>query len=247
MPTVPCSRRRASSIARDRALAMRLAYGAIQRSGTLDHVLEASRAVPRAARPAGLRRRLRSASTSCSTWTAPRSRGRRRLSSSSQRHSSRGHGLVNAVLRRAAREGSGADRRHCARTRPSRPRSRTPIPVARAALVAVSSGPSDARALTGRRQRAGRAGAACQHALRDPATAARELGSPTHTDPAEPRRLCWRGHSTCTHPRLWQSGRVIAQSRAAMLVARVARPRSPASGCSTCAPHPEARARTSRR
>ena len=93
--------------ARDRALAMHLAYGAVQRRGTLDHLIEGSPvARPRVWTPR-CSRRCGSGSTSCSTWAARRTTRSWPTPSSSPRPTRRGgHGLVNAVLRRAAREGA---------------------------------------------------------------------------------------------------------------------------------------------
>ncbi len=90
---------------RERAQAQRLAYGAVQRRGTLDAAIErlAGRAARRSTRrcsPA-----CGSASTSCCSPTAPRPcRGRPGgRAGQAGRRRPRG-GLVNAVLRRAARE-----------------------------------------------------------------------------------------------------------------------------------------------
>jgi 16S rRNA (cytosine967-C5)-methyltransferase len=89
---------------RDRALAMRLAYGAVQRRGTLDHVIEtfADRSVDaldpplRASLRLGLYELLwcESAPHAVVHDTVELAKG------------SRGHGLANAVLRRATREGA---------------------------------------------------------------------------------------------------------------------------------------------
>src|SRR4029077_15943285 len=92
--------------ARDRALAMRLAYGAVQRRGTLDHLIEllAERPPRRLDAPllAALRLGLyellylRGAPDHAVVADAVE------LAKTSARG---GHGLVNAVLRRATREG----------------------------------------------------------------------------------------------------------------------------------------------
>ena len=94
---------------RDRALAMRLAYGAVQRKGTLDELIQrlAERPTSRLDAPAAGR-------------AAPRLYELLYLDGSpdhavvadavqlAKDGSGPGHGLVNAVLRRAAREGRAA-------------------------------------------------------------------------------------------------------------------------------------------
>jgi 16S rRNA (cytosine967-C5)-methyltransferase len=95
--------------ARDRALAMRLAYGAIQRLGTLDHfiALLASRPVERLDAPVlaalrlGLYELLYLAGAPDRAVVAEAVQLAKAVSLG-------GHGLVNAVLRRAAREGPAA-------------------------------------------------------------------------------------------------------------------------------------------
>ena len=106
-PTARCTARRERLDARDRALAMRLAYGAVQRTGTLDHLIEQlaerpPRAARRAAAGGAAARAVRAAAT-CAARPTTRSSPTR--SSSPRRGARGGHGLVNAVLRRAAREG----------------------------------------------------------------------------------------------------------------------------------------------
>ena len=106
--------------ARDRALAMRLAYGAVQRRGTLDHLIERL-----AERPREAPRRAAAGGAAAGALRAVVSRGRSRPRGGGgrggageggdgkggrRRRGSRagrgGHGLVNAVLRRATREGA---------------------------------------------------------------------------------------------------------------------------------------------
>lgn len=58
----------------------------------------------------------------------------------------------------------------------------------------------------------------------DPATVARELSVSTHTDPELPEALVLDGPFDLHGSRVWGMGAVVAQSRAAMLVARVLDP-----------------------
>ena len=95
--------------ARDRALAMRLAYGAVQRKGTLDHLIAglAERPAERldppllAALRLGLYELLYLSGSPDYAVVAD-------AVELAKTHGRGGHGLVNAVLRRAAREGREA-------------------------------------------------------------------------------------------------------------------------------------------
>src|SRR5271167_3766673 len=92
--------------ARDRALAMRLAYGAVQRKRTLDHLLErlAERPARRLDAPvvAALRLGLYEL---VYLGGSPDYAVVADAVELAKAHGRAGHGLVNAVLRRAAREG----------------------------------------------------------------------------------------------------------------------------------------------
>jgi 16S rRNA (cytosine967-C5)-methyltransferase len=96
---------------RDRALATRLAYGAVQRAGTSDHLIEALSGRPPARLDGPVVASLRLGlyellyldgapdyAVVADAVELAKSRGRG------------GHGLVNAVLRRATREGTGRRR-----------------------------------------------------------------------------------------------------------------------------------------
>ena len=235
---------------RERALATRLAYGAVQRRATLDHLIEALAGRPTdrlepvvlrraAARPlpAGLPR----------PRARPR-RGRPSPSSSSSRSSPGGAKLVNAVLRRGAREAAAVvaalpdgDAR---RGRPA------PLPsrVDRRALVRRARPRRRPRA-DGRRQRARRGRAARQHAARrrgrPRGRAARSPRIPATDLPegARPRRR----RSTPSTRRCGSEG--LLHAAVARRDGRRARrsTRSPASACSTSAPRPAARRPTSPR
>src|ERR1700716_3297129 len=84
---------------RDRALAMRLAYGTVQRKATLDHVIErlAGRPLPRPGRP-GLRLGLYELTSLAGAPDYAVVADAVELAKTNARG---GHGLVNAVLRRA--------------------------------------------------------------------------------------------------------------------------------------------------
>ena len=139
-----------------------------------------------------------------------------------------GHGLVNAVLRRAAREGARRCSARSATTRPSSAAVKHSHPEWIARLWWEELGAEQAPRADGARQRARRAGAARQHAR--------------HATPrALARARCGRRQRTATRgipealvleepfdvhgSPLWRAGAFIAQSRAAMLVARTLAPR----------------------
>ena len=133
---------------RERALATRLAYGAVQRRATLDHLIETLRRAPRGqARAARRWPRCGSGSTSSPTWT-----GCRRTRPWGSRSS------WSSATRPAARSSStpccGAAR---ARPRRASPRSATPR---RPRPRCATRTPSGSRAVVGRARPGGRAGAA---------------------------------------------------------------------------------------
>ena len=159
----------------------------------------------------------------------------------------RGAGLVNAVLRRAVREARAARSTRSRTPRPARPRSPTRTPSGSRELWFDALGARDAARADGRRQRARRGRAARQHAQASPpAELAERLPVPTRASTgrgADPRRAV---RHVLGRPS-GSDGLLMPQSRAAMAVARVARPAARASACSTCAPRPAARRPTSPR
>ena len=136
---------------RERAQAQRLAYGAVQRRGTSDHLIErlADRPVSKLDAPALAALRLGlfellfadaipdHAAVDQAVELAKGNAGRRRQAAA---------GLVNAVLRRAARERGSCS---APSTTPRRevPRWRTPIPEWLARMWWEELGPAEARAL----------------------------------------------------------------------------------------------------
>ncbi len=207
--------------ARDRALAMRLAYGTIQRRLTLDHLIErlAARPAERLDPPllAALRLGLyellytggapdRAIVADC-VELAKTTRGS-------------GHGLVNAVLRRAAREGPPTllgslreDTPELAAVAHSHPRW-----IAR--LWWQELGSSEALALMAADNEPGELAVRVNTLCADPPTLAGELTVPTHPDPEIPEALVLDGPLDLHGSSAWGRGAILAQSRAAMLVSR---------------------------
>ena len=193
---------RLSLDARDLALATRLAYGAVQRRATLDHVAEA---LSGAAVGTGLTRRSRPlcgwgiSSSSPYLDRAARPRGRRGSRLELAKADSRGgSGLVNAVLRRAARE---ARRPLESRALPDdTPEAAAlkhshPVWVAERVVGAVL-GPEAACALMAAGNEPAERGAARQRAADHGLGLAGQLPVPSRAAPGLPEGLVLRGRPT---------------------------------------------------
>ncbi len=211
--------------ARDRALAMRLSYGTIQRRLTLDHVLErlAKRPAERLDRPllAALRLGLyellylsgapdRAVVADC-VELAKSGRGA-------------GHGLVNAVLRRAAREGATELLGDLREDTPDHAAIAHSHPAWIARMWWQDLGPAEARALMAADNEPGELAVRVNTLLVDPPSLARDLAVATHTDPDLPEALVLDGPFDLHGSSAWREGKLLAQSRAAMLVARALDP-----------------------
>jgi 16S rRNA (cytosine967-C5)-methyltransferase len=211
--------------ARDRALAMRLAYGAIQRRGTLDHVVERL-----AGRPPG----KLDAPVLAALWLglyellylsgAPDHAVVADCVELAKTGRSAGHGLVNAVLRRAAREGAEVLLGNLGEDTPEQAAIVHSHPEWIARLWWEELGAHDARALMAHDNEPGELALRVNTLRADPATVARELGAPTHTDPELPEALVLDGPFDLHGSSAWGTGAILAQSRAAMLVAHVLDP-----------------------
>jgi 16S rRNA (cytosine967-C5)-methyltransferase len=211
--------------ARDRALAMRLAYGAIQRRGTLDHLIErlAGRAPARLDPPVLQALRLGlyellylsgapdRAIVADSVELAKTQRGA-------------GHGLVNAVLRRATREGAEALLDGLREDTPERAAIAHSHPEWIARLWWEELGAVQARALMAADNEPGELALRVNTLHADPLIVARELQAPTHTDPELAEALVLDGPLDLHGSSAWRSGAILAQSRAAMLVVRALDP-----------------------
>ncbi len=160
-PTARCGARADGLDARDRALATQLVFGTVQRRATLDHVIDAPQPTgPAAGSTRRCSPRCASGSTACCSSIGPRPTPPSATASSSSSAARRGRRrLVNAVLRRAAREGAGDPRRAATTPTPAQ----AAIRALRAAVAGAScGGPSSGR--TGARR--------CWRAINEPAEAA---------------------------------------------------------------------------
>ena len=231
--------------ARDRALAMRLAYGAVQRKGTLDHVIErmAERPLKRLDAPvlAALRLGLYEllyldgapdhAVVADAVELVKRGgevTGGRALTGGGSRAGRAGHGLVNAVLRRATREG----RALLATLDDSTPEAAAlkhshPEWVAR--LWWEQLGAEDARALMAFDNEPAELALRVNTLIAEPASVAEQLSAAprlvgVHGDPRIPEALVLEGPWDVHGSPQWRAGAVLAQSRGAMLPARALDP-----------------------
>jgi 16S rRNA (cytosine967-C5)-methyltransferase len=214
--------------ARDRALAMRLVYGAVQRRGTLDYLIErlAERAPERL--DASLLAALRLGLYELLYLRGAPDRAVVADAVELAKRGGRGHGLVNAVLRRATREGPAL----LAALDDGTPESAAIAhshPLWIAQLWWEELGAEQARALLAFDNEPGELAVRANTLVSDAATLAGELRSGTppvavHVDPTIPEALVLEGPFDMHGSPLWAAGAFIAQSRAAMLPARVLDP-----------------------
>ncbi|MGO9489284.1 MAG: 16S rRNA (cytosine(967)-C(5))-methyltransferase RsmB [Solirubrobacteraceae bacterium] len=221
---------------RDRALAMRLAYGAVQRAGTSDHLIAqlAGRPVDRldpqvrASLRLGLYELLYLQGAPDYAVVADAVE----LAKAPGRG---GHGLVNAVMRRAAREGPGRLLGALGEESPQRAAVKHSHPEWIAALWWEELGAAEARALMARDNEPGELALRANTLVCDAASLAERLPVQTHRDPRIPEALVLEEPFDVQGSPLWQEGAFTAQSRAAMLVARSLAPRPGESVLDLCA------------
>jgi 16S rRNA (cytosine967-C5)-methyltransferase len=213
---------------RDRALAMRLAYGTVQRKGTLDELIErlAARPVTRLDAPviAALRLGLfellylsgapdRAVVADAVELAKTNGRG--------------GQGLVNAVLRRAGREADGALLAGFDDRTPEHAALMHSHPQWIARLWWERLGASDARALMAADNEPGEVALRANTLVADASAIAAELQAGSvacHLDESIVEAVVLDGPFDAHESALWRSGAFVAQSRAAMLVARALDP-----------------------
>jgi len=214
---------------RDRALAMRLAYGAVQRRGTLDHVTSQLAERPAERLDAPLLAALRLGLYELLYLSgAPDRAVVADAVELAKRHGRGGHGLVNAVLRRAAREGPSALLGSLRDDTPEQAALLHSHPEWVARLWWERLGAADARALMASDNEPGEVALRANTLVTDADALARALAQASvdvHRDEAVPEALVLDGALDQHETPLWQEGAFVAQSRAAMLVARVLGPR----------------------
>lgn len=210
--------------ARDRALATRLAYGTVQRRATLDHLIAAlaDRSVKRlgpevlAALRLGLFQLLLldgiadHAAVDQSVELAKAAGGG-------------GHRLVNAVLRRATREGPGL----LAALGDATPATAATLHSHPEWIVRLwweELGPDAARALLARDNEPAEAAVRVNALVAEPGDVAAALPVPSRPAEGIPEGLVLEAPFDLHGSELWAEGALMGQSRASMLVARVLDP-----------------------
>ena len=206
---------------RDRALATKLAYGAVQRRATLDHVIEVLAGRPVAKLDPGVLAALRLGVLQLAFLDRVPAHAAVGESVELAKTASRaGAGLVNAVLRRAAREAAALVERLPEGT-PAEAALRHSHPRWIAELWFDALGPEAARALMAADNEPAEA------AVRVNTLKTGRLELPVPTRPADhlPEGLVLDGPFDAFSSPLWEQGLFMPQSRAAMAVARVLDPR----------------------
>ncbi len=211
--------------ARERPLAMRLSYGAVQRRGTVDHLIEllAERPLKRLDPPVLAALRL-------GLFELIYLRGSPDYATVAQavelakRNARAGFGLVNAVLRRAAREGAPALVGALSDDTPEQAAIKHSHPEWIARLFWKELGPAQARALLAFNNEPSELALRANTLVGEPAALAAQLPVATRRDPAIPEALVVEEPLDLHGSPLWQAGAFLAQSRAAMLVARALAP-----------------------
>jgi 16S rRNA (cytosine967-C5)-methyltransferase len=221
--------------ARDRALAMRLAYGTVQRRLTLDHLLERFAARPTtqldpptlAALRLGLYELLYLSGAPDRAVVADAVE----LAKAAR---SAGHGLVNAVLRRAIREGGSALLAELREDTPEQAAVMHSHPEWIARLWWDQLGAETARALMTVDNEPGELALRVNTLRADPGVVADDLGVALHRDPELSEALVLADRRSRRSPigspldlhrsEAWRAGAVLAQSRGAMLVVRALDP-----------------------
>ncbi|HEV3094775.1 MAG TPA: transcription antitermination factor NusB [Solirubrobacteraceae bacterium] len=210
---------------RDRALAMRLAYGAIQRKLTLDHTIGqlTERPLQRLDAPVLAALRLGLYELLYLSGAPDRAVVADAVELAKLARSP-GYGLVNAALRRAAREGADGLLAGLGEETPERAAVMHSHPVWLARMWWEQLGSERARSLMAADNEPGELALRVNSLRADPRGVANELGVPTRTDPELPEALVVESALDLHRTRAWREGAVVAQSRAAMLVARVLDP-----------------------
>jgi 16S rRNA (cytosine967-C5)-methyltransferase len=213
---------------RDRALAMRLSYGAVQRKATLDHLI-----AELAERPAGQLDPALLAALRLGLYEflylsgAPDRAVVADAVELSKRNARGGHGLVNAVLRRATREGPNALLGSLDDETPATAAVMHSHPEWIVRLWWELLGAEETRALLACDNEPGELALRANTLVGDTDALAKELAAasvPAHRDPQIPEALVLDGPFDVHGSPLWGAGAFTAQSRAAMLVSRALAP-----------------------
>jgi 16S rRNA (cytosine967-C5)-methyltransferase len=209
---------------RDRALATRLAYGTIQRRATLDHVATAlvGRSLETLDSPVLAALRLGLFQVLLLAGVADHAAVNESVELAKTAHGG-GFKLVNAVLRRATREGSTILGALDDET-PERAAILHSVPEWLARLWWEELGPAQARALLARINDPPESALRVNELRATPERVLAGLPVPARQVPDLPEALVLDGAFDAFGSPLWQSGAIMPQSRASMTVARMLAP-----------------------
>jgi 16S rRNA (cytosine967-C5)-methyltransferase len=220
---------------RDRALATRLAYGVVQRRATLDHVIQVLAGRPVARLEPAVLAALRLGVLQLAFLDRIPDHAAVTESVELAKHDSRrGAGLVNAVLRRAAREARAIVAALPDRT-PAEAALRHSHPLWIAELWFDALGPDAARALLAAGNEAPETAVRANTLAIAPAELAERLPVPAHAADRLPEGLVLDAPFDAFSSPLWEQGLFMPQSRAAMAVARALAPEPGESVLDLCA------------
>ncbi len=209
---------------RDRALAMRLAFGAVQRRATLDHVIEhlAGRGAGRLDPPVLAALRLGTYELLFLAGAPDRAVVDDAVQLAKE--AGRGHGLVNAVLRRAAREGRGLLAQMDDATAEGAA-ARHSHPPWLAEMWWQALGAQEARALMVADNEPAELALRANALVCSSEELASRLAVDVRVGPWPPEAVVVEGPLDAHGTPEWRDGAYMPQSRAAMLVARALAPR----------------------
>ncbi|MDQ6731828.1 MAG: 16S rRNA (cytosine(967)-C(5))-methyltransferase RsmB [Actinomycetota bacterium] len=212
---------------RDRALAMTLVYGTVQRRGTLDHVISALSSRPPerldVAVLAALRLGLQQILFLDGIAEHAAVHESVELAKTSGVGGGGGAGLVNAVLRRATREGRGL----LAGLDDATPVGAAvlhSVPLWLAELWFSQRGAAEARAMLAAINAPAESSLRVNTLRSDPAQVRAQLPVAAHPDPELAEALVLDGPFDVHGSALWGAGAIMAQSRGSMLPARALAP-----------------------
>jgi 16S rRNA (cytosine967-C5)-methyltransferase len=220
---------------RDRALAMRLAYGAVQRRATLDHVIAALAGRPVARLDPAVRAALRLGVLQLAFLDrVPAHAAVGESVELAKRDSPRGAALVNAVLRRAAAEAPPIVAALPDAT-PAQAALKHSYPPWIAELWFEALGADAARALMAAGNEPAEAAVRANTLRVEPANLRERLPVPARAADRLPEGLVLEAPFDAFASPLWEAGLFMPQSRAAMAVARALAPQPGDSVLDLCA------------
>jgi 16S rRNA (cytosine967-C5)-methyltransferase len=210
---------------RDRALAMRLSYGAIQRRATLDHLIGALAERPAERLDAPLLQALRLGLYElCYLDGAPAYATVADTVELAKAHARAGAGLVNAVLRRAERAGAPTLLHGLTDATPEQAALKHSHPEWVARLWWGVLGAEQARALMAADNEPAELALRANTLVSGADALAQALGVKSHRDPELPEALVLEEPFDLHASPSWREGGLVAQSRGAMLVSRALAP-----------------------